>query len=176
MGAVECRRNPVRPGVLAEKISRGNDGPGGLAHGPGRACKTPADLQFAGLTAEGWFGELLAQLQGQSAFVELPAPDSFGGVLRPYQVRGYSWLSFLRQWGLGACLADDMGLGKTVQTLALIAREWQSHHREPVLLVCPTSVVGNWQKEAARFTPHLPTARGLVLPPRRGHGWSSAVA
>jgi SNF2 family DNA or RNA helicase len=68
---------------------------------------------------------------------------------------GYSWLSFLRQWGLGACLADDMGLGKTVQTLALIARDWQSNHRPPVLLVCPTSVVGNWQKEAARFTPHL---------------------
>jgi hypothetical protein len=118
--------------------------------------KTPADLQFAGLTAEGWFGDLLAQLQGQTAFAELPVPKSFSGVLRPYQMRGYSWLSFLKQWGLGACLADDMGLGKTVQTLALIARERQSNHPGPVLLVCPTSVVGNWQKEAARFTPDLP--------------------
>lgn len=119
-------------------------------------AQTPADLPFAGLKAEGWIGELLAQLQGQAAFAELPSPDNFHGILRPYQVRGYSWLNFLRQWGLGACLADDMGLGKTVQTLALIARERQADHPEPVLLVCPTSVVGNWQKEAARFTPDLP--------------------
>ena len=119
-------------------------------------AQTPADLPFAGLTAEGWIGDLLAQLQGQAAFAELPVPDDFHGILRPYQVRGYSWLNFLKQWGLGACLADDMGLGKTVQTLALIARERQAGHPEPVLLVCPTSVVGNWQKEAARFTPDLP--------------------
>jgi SNF2 family DNA or RNA helicase len=118
--------------------------------------QTPADLHFAGLAADGWVGDLLAQLQGQAVFTELPVPDDFHGILRPYQVRGYSWLSFLKQWGLGACLADDMGLGKTVQTLALIARERQTNHQEPVLLVCPTSVVGNWQKEAARFTPHLP--------------------
>jgi SNF2 family DNA or RNA helicase len=119
-------------------------------------AQTPADLPFAGLAAEGWIGDLLAQLQGQAAFAELPVPDDFRGILRPYQVRGYSWLGFLKQWGLGACLADDMGLGKTVQTLALIARERQANHPEPVLLVCPTSVVGNWQKEAARFTPDLP--------------------
>ena len=134
-------------------------------------AQTPADLPFAGLTAEGWIGDLLAQLQGQAAFAELPVPDHFHGILRPYQVRGYSWLNFLKQWGLGACLADDMGLGKTVQTLALIARERQAGHPEPVLLVCPTSVVGNWQKEAARFTPDLPVlvhhgvtrSRGKVL-------------
>ncbi|MHB8067346.1 MAG: DEAD/DEAH box helicase [Desulfobaccales bacterium] len=118
--------------------------------------QTPAEFPFAGLAAEGWVGDLLAQLQGQAAFAELPVPDDFHGILRPYQVRGYSWLNFLKQWGLGACLADDMGLGKTVQTLALIARERQANQQEPVLLVCPTSVVGNWQKEAARFTPHLP--------------------
>jgi len=119
-------------------------------------AQTPAGLPFAGLSAEGWIGELLAQLQDQAAFAELPPPNNFHGILRPYQVRGYSWLNFLKQWGLGACLADDMGLGKTVQTLALIARERQAGHPEPVLLVCPTSVVGNWQKEAVRFTPDLP--------------------
>jgi len=117
--------------------------------------RPPSAINFEGITAEGWIADLLAQLNSQAAFAELPAPDGFSGTLRPYQLGGYSWLSFLRQWGLGACLADDMGLGKTVQTLALIARDWQSNHRPPVLLVCPTSVVGNWQKEAARFTPHL---------------------
>src|SRR5206468_5736955 len=76
--------------------------------------------------------------------------------LRPYQLRGYSWLAFLRRWGLGACLADDMGLGKTVQTLAMLQRDWESNGRRPVLLICPTSVVGNWKKEAERFTPALP--------------------
>ncbi len=117
---------------------------------------TPADLEFGGLTADGWVGELLGQLQGQAALTELPPPQGFRGELRPYQVRGYSWLGFLKQWGLGACLADDMGLGKTVQTLALIARERERDNPGPVLLVCPTSVVGNWRKEAARFTPKLP--------------------
>jgi len=118
--------------------------------------QTPGDIPLAELKAEGWVGDLLAELQGQATLGELPAPDSFHGALRPYQVRGYSWLSFLKQWGLGACLADDMGLGKTVQALALIARERQASRQEPVLLVSPTSVVGNWQKEAARFTPQLP--------------------
>jgi hypothetical protein len=72
--------------------------------------------------------------------------------LRPYQTRGLAWLDFLRSVGLGGVLADDMGLGKTVQLLALLARHAGS---EPSLLICPTSLVGNWQREAARFTPHL---------------------
>lgn len=124
-----------------------------MALGAGRA---PGNMAFGGITATGWMAEFLAQLDGRAGFEELPAPDGFQGTLRSYQVRGYSWLAFLRQWGLGACLADDMGLGKTVETLALIQRDWKSNNTQPVLLVCPTSVVGNWQKEAARFTPDLP--------------------
>jgi SNF2 family DNA or RNA helicase len=114
------------------------------------------ELAFDGVLATGWVAEMLDRLEGKAAFEELPSPDSFEGTLRPYQLRGYSWLAFLRQWGLGACLADDMGLGKTIQTLALIQRDWHSYPPRPVLLICPTSVVGNWQKEAARFTPELP--------------------
>src|SRR6266542_2445994 len=121
----------------------------------GRA-KTPGGLAFDGVTADGWIGDFLAQLEGRSAFEELPVPDGFRGVLRPYQTRGYSWLGFLKRWGLGACLADDMGLGKTVQALTLIEREWHANGKRPTLLVCPTSVISNWQKEAARFTPDLP--------------------
>jgi SNF2 family DNA or RNA helicase len=118
--------------------------------------KAAPGLAFEGVKAEGWIADLLSQLQGQAAYAEAAVPETFQGTLRPYQVRGFSWLSFLRQWGLGACLADDMGLGKTIQALTLIARDWQGDHRSPVLLICPTSVVGNWQKEAARFTPDLP--------------------
>jgi SNF2 family DNA or RNA helicase len=120
-------------------------------------AKVPGGLDFEGVRADGWIGELIRQLQSGSGFAALEPPKGFRGTLRPYQTRGYSWLGFLRQWGLGACLADDMGLGKTVQTLALIEREWKSSKRQrPSLLICPTSVLGNWQKEAARFTPDLP--------------------
>ena len=113
-------------------------------------------LPVEGVQAEGWMGDLLKQLEGESQFQELVSPETFAGSLRPYQQRGYSWLTFLRQWGLGACLADDMGLGKTIQTLALLQRERERGEMRPVLLVCPTSVVSNWHKEAERFTPNLP--------------------
>ncbi|MDI9393959.1 MAG: DEAD/DEAH box helicase [Euryarchaeota archaeon] len=123
-------------------------------------------LDVEGLNAAGWIGELISRLKDKSGFEELPAPSGFSGTLRPYQFRGYSWLAFLRQWGIGACLADDMGLGKTVQTLALIQHDMEQvkeqvekvdghKNQKPVLLVCPTSVINNWKKEAARFTPEL---------------------
>jgi SNF2 family DNA or RNA helicase len=111
---------------------------------------------FHEVSADGWVAELIAQLEGKAKFEEEAAPAGFQGELRPYQVRGYSWLAFLKQWGLGACLADDMGLGKTIQALALIQRDWETNGRQPVLLICPMSVVGNWEKEAARFCPGLP--------------------
>ena len=118
--------------------------------------KVPGNIPLEGIMARGWIADLLAELDGRIPFQELSPPEGFQGTLRPYQVRGYSWLGFLRKWGLGACLADDMGLGKTIQALALIQRDWQSGDRRPVLLICPTSVVSNWQKEAGRFTPGLP--------------------
>jgi SNF2 family DNA or RNA helicase len=120
------------------------------------AKEAPRGLQFDRVKATGWVGKLLKDLKGNTAIKELTVPGAFVGTLRPYQVRGYSWLSFVSQWGLGACLADDMGLGKTVQTLALIQRDWEHNGKRPVLLVCPTTVVNNWQKEAARFTPQMP--------------------
>jgi len=117
---------------------------------------TVGGIAFEGVEADGWVADVLAALEGRAQFEEIAAPAGFHGRLRPYQVRGYSWLAFLKRWGLGACLADDMGLGKTIQALALIQRDWETNGRSPVLLICPTSVVGNWQKEAARFCPDLP--------------------
>jgi SNF2 family DNA or RNA helicase len=119
------------------------------------ARQAPGGLAISGVTAVGWVADLLEQLEGRVSFEELIVPDGFRGTLRPYQVRGYSWLGFLQRWGLGACLADDMGLGKTVQTLALIQRLRKVGEKRAVLLICPTSVVGNWKKEAERFTPDL---------------------
>ena len=112
-------------------------------------------LEISGVTASGWIADLLAQLEGNVPFAELPTPPGLRAELRAYQQRGYSWLQFLNRWGLGSCLADDMGLGKTVQALALIQRAHGENGAGPVLIVCPTSVVGNWQKEATRFAPDL---------------------
>ena len=120
------------------------------------AAPAPGPIAFEGVTAAGWIGDFLKELEGKTPFQELAVPAEFQGTLRPYQVRGYSWIGFLRKWGLGACLADDMGLGKTIQALALIRRDWQKEAKGPILLICPMSVVGNWQKEASRFTPDLP--------------------
>jgi SNF2 family DNA or RNA helicase len=116
----------------------------------------PGSIPFEGVRATGWIAKVLSELEGRTPFEELPTPRRFEGTLRPYQVRGYSWLSFLRRLGLGACLADDMGLGKTIQTLSLIQKDWESNGRKPLLLISPMSVVSNWRKEAARFTPDLP--------------------
>jgi SNF2 family DNA or RNA helicase len=113
-------------------------------------------LPFAGIEAQGWIGDWLQQLQNHAGFEELAPPSGFRAQLRPYQQRGYSWLHFLRQWGLGACLADDMGLGKTIQMLALWQRERENGEKRPSLLICPTSVVANWAREASRFAPELP--------------------
>ena len=108
------------------------------------------------LAAGDWLRDLLEQLQQKGRIEQMDAPRDFAGQLRPYQQLGYSWLAFLRDWGLGACLADDMGLGKTVQTLAALQLDRQQGNDRPNLLVCPTSVINNWQREAARFTPDLP--------------------
>jgi SNF2 family DNA or RNA helicase len=104
---------------------------------------------------EGWMSNLLQRLSAREGVEELTPPEGFSGALRPYQARGYSWLGFLQRWGLGACLADDMGLGKTIQTLVHVLHQRQAAPGGPVLLVCPTSVISNWQHEAARFTPSL---------------------
>ena len=140
------------------------------------AANAPPGVQFEEARGEGWIGELLGKLGGQTRFEELPPPTGFKGTLRPYQVRGFSWLGFLRQYGLGACLADDMGLGKTIQALALLERDHANGVDRPVLLVCPTSVVGNWRKEAARFAPGLPVLVHHGLSRARGEEFAKQAA
>jgi len=132
------------------------------------AAEAVGGIPLAGIEATGWMGDVLQRLDGSAALDELPVPKGFVGTLRPYQSRGYAWLTFLRQWGLGACLADDMGLGKTIQALALFQRDWEANGKRPVLLICPTSVVGNWRKEAERFTPGLPVLVHHGIERKRG--------
>ena len=96
------------------------------------------------------------RLQQAQSMTELKVPASFRGTLRHYQALGASWLLFLRRFGFGGCLADDMGLGKTIQwiTYLLYVKE-NEKPAAPSLLICPTSVLGNWQKELERFAPSL---------------------
>jgi SNF2 family DNA or RNA helicase len=86
---------------------------------------------------------------------EYPLSKSFKGILRPYQKAGYNWMNFLRESNFGGCLADDMGLGKTVQTLALLQNIKEQGVKGASLLVMPTSLVYNWEKESEKFTPQL---------------------
>ncbi len=101
------------------------------------------------------FDEKLAALTRFQGIEPQPLPPSLVGVMRNYQKAGYDWLNFLQRFGFGGCLADDMGLGKTVQTLALLLKDKQQGNRTPSLIVCPTSVVFNWEKEVQKFTPEL---------------------
>jgi SNF2 family DNA or RNA helicase len=123
----------VRTGLGLEAI----DGPGGAP--------------VVGVDAGGWVGALLDDALHASV-APVPTPAGFTGRLRPYQERGVGWLAFLGRLGLGACLADDMGLGKTAQLIASVLAD---PALGPTLVVCPTSVLGNWDRELARFAPSL---------------------
>jgi SNF2-related domain/Helicase conserved C-terminal domain/SWIM zinc finger len=105
--------------------------------------------------------EMVNQLAGRSSLPEVAVPDGLVATLRPYQLQGLSWLQFLRTRALGGVLADDMGLGKTLQTLAHVLTEKNAGRLDvPALIIAPVSLMGNWRKEAERFTP---TLRTLVL-------------
>jgi SNF2 family DNA or RNA helicase len=112
-------------------------------------------LPITGFEAQGKLSSFFDQLSGKKKIKEQKQPENFKGELRPYQLKGFSWLAFLQQYGIGACLADDMGLGKTIQLLALLLKDKEAGNEGPVLLICPTSVVGNWQREATKFAPAL---------------------
>ncbi|MEC3977556.1 DEAD/DEAH box helicase [Amycolatopsis sp. H20-H5] len=115
---------------------------------------TEVPLPVTDVSADGWVGDVLAERLHRT-LRPVGVPPTFTATLRPYQQRGVDWLAFMAALGLGACLADDMGLGKTVQTLALEAVERAGHTRKPTLVLCPMSLVGMWQREAANFAPGL---------------------
>ncbi len=122
----------------------------------GEAVETEVVGPFADLA------ERLAGLESRPSFV---APIGLEAELRPYQERGVQWLDEMADLGLGGVLADDMGLGKTIQILTLHLNRLGSG---PTLIVCPTTLMGNWQREAARFSPSVAV--------RRHHGPNRTLA
>jgi SNF2 family DNA or RNA helicase len=148
--------DPIRAGALLESIGTSGTAVAGdlLRAGMGLdRLGVDEEVEVVGVDASAvpWLSSLLDD--ALHATVEpVATPAGFDGELRPYQQRGTGWLAFLGRLGLGACLADDMGLGKTAQLIATILAD-------PVegstLVVCPVSVLGNWERELARFAPSL---------------------
>ena len=119
------------------------------------------DGELVEVVAEGALAELADRLRQLSAgaLESLAPPHALVAQLRPYQLRGLAWLAGMSELGLGGCLADDMGLGKTVQVIALHLHRRQNLQAAPMLVVCPTSLLGNWERELHKFAPSVPVRR-----------------
>ncbi|MET7730261.1 DEAD/DEAH box helicase [Streptomyces sp. NPDC005402] len=134
---------------------------------------TPVDALSAALTGSaevdghrvdvqptGWLVALRDRLADPEGQEPVPQPAALTATLRDYQRRGLNWLARMTSSGLGCCLADDMGLGKTITLIALhLHRQTDPATAGPTLVVCPTSLMGNWQREIERFAPGTPVRR-----------------
>ncbi|MGW0662743.1 DEAD/DEAH box helicase [Streptodolium elevatio] len=113
--------------------------------------------------AEGWLSALrdrIADPDAAAAVEAVAPPAALDATLRDYQLRGLRWLARMTELGLGGCLADDMGLGKTVTLIALhLHRQQDDTTAGPTLVVCPASLLGNWEREIRRFAPGTPVRR-----------------
>jgi len=100
------------------------------------------------------------KLQNFHSIENVSVPKKLKATLRDYQKEGLNWLNFLDEFGFGGCLADDMGLGKTIQIIAYFLAQHKKGNKGPNLVIVPTSLLFNWQREVDRFAPHL---RYIVL-------------
>ncbi len=143
---------------IVERAEAHWTGPQALAAALAGEVRQPGDLSDAQVIAEPGLLALIAEL-GRDA-EEIDPPKALHATLRGYQRRGLSWMFHRTRLGLGALLADDMGLGKTVQLISLLLtlRE-RGLDDGPTLLACPASLVGNWERELARFAPDLRVIR-----------------
>ncbi len=120
--------------------------------------------EFAGrrveVAASGWLAALRDRLADPEASTAVAQPAALTATLRDYQLRGLGWLATMTELGLGGCLADDMGLGKTITLISLHLHRRQAENTAgPTLVVCPTSLMGNWQREIEKFAPGTPVRR-----------------
>lgn len=104
---------------------------------------------------DGFWNTLREKIHTFNEIRQIDTPAGLQATLREYQKQGLSYLNFLREYGFGGILADEMGLGKTVQTLSFIQHMVEIGLKGPNLIVVPTSVLPNWDREASKFVPHL---------------------
>ncbi|GAB2638597.1 DEAD/DEAH box helicase [Kribbella swartbergensis] len=114
------------------------------------------DGELVAFDANGSLASMLARLRAVEEPAPYAEPAGLHATLREYQRRGVAWMAQLAELGLGGCLADDMGLGKTIQVIAL---HLQLRGRGPTLVVCPSTLLGTWEREFDRFAPDVPTRR-----------------
>ncbi|MFE1954219.1 SNF2-related protein [Streptomyces sp. NPDC059524] len=121
---------------------------------------TELDGRRVDVLPTGWLAGLRDRLADPEGMESVDSPAALDAELRDYQLRGLNWLARMTSLGLGACLADDMGLGKTITLIALhLHRQTAPETAGPTLVVCPTSLMGNWQREIERFAPGTPVRR-----------------
>ncbi|MFH9609599.1 DEAD/DEAH box helicase [Streptomyces sp. NPDC017448] len=131
---------------------------------------TEMDGRRVEVAATGWLQRLRDRLADPESAAQqsVGQPEALSATLRDYQLRGLNWLNTMTSLGLGGCLADDMGLGKTITLIALhLHRQTDREAAGPTLVVCPTSLMGNWQREIEKFAPGVPV--------RRFHGASRSL-
>ncbi len=115
-------------------------------------------LSVVAFEADGWIKDALDSMRGGGKMLAVAEPEGFTGKLRPYQARGVSWMTFMNRFGFGVCLADDMGLGKTIEMIASFLHgtaPGAGRGTLPSLLICPMSIIGNWDVEISRFAPSI---------------------
>jgi hypothetical protein len=147
----------VDPDEVARLIHLMEGGEGEIDSSEAIRLALAGEVEIPG--GEGSVAHAMANLRegAGGAVDEIEPPRGLKGSLRPYQSRGLAWLKSVNDTGFGACLADDMGLGKTIQALAhmQLINEAAPKKGQTYLVVCPTSVLGNWRREIERFTPEL---------------------
>ncbi|RZS31248.1 SNF2 family DNA or RNA helicase [Herbihabitans rhizosphaerae] len=117
------------------------------------------DGQQVEVAPTGWLESLRDKLSQPDDGDEVGPPDGLAATLRDYQLRGLRWLARMTSLGLGCCLADDMGLGKTITLISLHLHLSSRPGQGPTLVVCPASLLGNWEREINRFAPGVPVRR-----------------
>jgi len=157
----------VDPSAMAQMrtLFEGADSQGSMDRAAALAAALSGSMSAEGgdieVVAEGEIRRLVDAIRNRNVVDGVPVPDTFKGTLRPYQENGLTWLSQMTDMHFGVCLADDMGLGKTIQLIALMLSNAQRDVWEgkPALLICPTSVLGNWERELRKFAPSLTVHR-----------------
>jgi superfamily II DNA or RNA helicase len=145
---------------LVRKLRRGSSRKltGAEALGAALTGTIEVDGELIAFDADGSLASMLARLRAAEEPAPFVEPAGLFATLRDYQRRGVAWMGHLAELGLGGCLADDMGLGKTIQVIALHLH-LSGRGRGPTLVVCPSTLLGTWEREFAKFAPDVPTRR-----------------
>ncbi|GAB20837.1 putative helicase [Gordonia effusa NBRC 100432] len=168
--------------IAAQRIQSASDHPADVGELFGLVTGDTLPVPVSSVQGLSWLDDAIT---GSLIPQDLSAPDMLTATLRPYQQRGFEWLAYLAQHGIGGVLADDMGLGKTIQVIALTCHDLASaageaptadSATEASLVVCPMSLVGNWEREFARFAPTVRTVVHHGSQRSSGDDFAKAVA